>query len=181
MEKEKLKLVVPTMEYKEQVMEYRDKFLENYEQLHGTARLEEVETYEQWLEFEKRALERYGNNAVPSTVCLCVRVKDNKLVGIIEFRHELTEFLLKYGGNIGYCIHPDERRKGYGKEMLRLMLIKCKEYGKDRVLLTCDKNNRASAKIMIANGGILENEVVDEINLSKSGIIQRYWIQLKGD
>ena len=58
MEKEKLKLVVPTMEYKEQVMEYRDKFLENYEQLHGTARLEEVETYEEWLEFEKRALER---------------------------------------------------------------------------------------------------------------------------
>ena len=108
-------------------------------------------------------------------------MKDNKLVGIIEFRHELTEFLLKYGGNIGYCIHPDERRKGYGKEMLRLMLIKCKEYGKDRVLLTCDKNNRAYAKIMIANGGILENEVVDEINLSKSGIIQRYWIQLKGD
>lgn len=178
MGKEELKLVEPTLEYKEQVMEYRKRFLENNDQLHGTASLEEIEKYEEWLQFEKRALERYGENCVPSTVCLCIRVRDNKLVGIIEFRHELTEFLLKHGGNIGYSIHPEERKKGYGTEMLRLMLKKCKEYGKDRVLLTCDKENIASAKIMIANGAVLENEVVDEINLSKSGIIQRYWIEL---
>ena len=104
MEKEKLKLVKPTLEYKEQVMEYRMRFLENGDQLHGTARLEEVGTYDEWLEFEKRALERYGENYVSSTVYLCIRVKDNKLVGIIELRHELTEFLLKHGGNIGYSI-----------------------------------------------------------------------------
>lgn len=178
MEREELKLFAPTMEYKEQVMEYRKKFLENNDQLHGTARLEEVTTYEEWLDFDNRALKRYGENHVPSTVYLCIRTKDNKLVGIIEFRHELTEHLLKHGGNIGYSIHPEERRKGYGTEMLRLMLIKCKELHKKRVLLTCDKENIASAKIMIANGAILENEVVDEINLSKSGIIQRYWIEL---
>ena len=178
MEKEKLKLVKPTLEYKEQVMEYRMRFLENNDQLHGTARLEEVGTYDEWLEFEKRALERYGENYVSSTVYLCIRVKDNQLVGIIELRHKLTKFLLKHGGNIGYSIHPWERRKGYGTEMLRLMLIKCRELNKKKVLLTCDKANIASAKIMVANGAVLENEIVDEINLSKSGIIQRYWIDL---
>ena len=178
MGKDELKLVIPTMEYKEQVMKYRERFLENNDQLHGTARLEEVETYEEWLEFRKRALERYGKNAVPSTNYLCIRVQDNKLVGIIEFRHELTEFLLKHGGNIGYSIHPDERRKGYGTEMLRLMLIKCRELNKKRVLLTCDKENIASAKIMIANGAILENEVEDNCKISWSGTIQRYWIEL---
>lgn len=66
--------------------------------------------------------------------------------------------------------------KGYAKEMLRLMLCKCKESGIDKVLLTCDKPNIASAKIMIYNGGILENEVEDKVKLAKSGIIQRYWI-----
>ena len=73
---------------------------------------------------------------------------------------------------------PSERRKGYAKEMLRLILIKCKELGADKVLLTCDKENIASAKTIISNGGILENEVKDEVSLSKSGIIQRYWINL---
>ena len=178
MEKDELKLVKPTLEYKEQVMEYRKVFLENKENLSGCAELEDVSSYEDWIDFERRRSQIYGKDYVSSTVCLCIRVKDNKLVGIIDFRHDLTEFLLNYGGNIGYSIHPEERRKGYGTEMLRLMLIKCKEYGKKRVLITCDKENIASAKIMLANGARLENEVADDCKISWSGVIQRYWIEL---
>ena len=48
----------------------------------------------------------------------------------------------------------------------------------NRVLLTCDKENIASSKTIISNGGVLENEVIDEVNLGESGIIQRYWISL---
>lgn len=178
MEKDELKLVTPTLEYNEQVMKYRKVFLDNNENLSGCAELEDVSSYEEWIDFDNRRSKIYAKDYVPSTVCLCIRVKDDKLVGIIDFRHDLTDFLLKYGGNIGYSIHPEERRKGYGTEMLRLMLMKCREHNKKRVLLTCDKENIASAKIMIANGAVMENEVVDEVNLSKSGIIQRYWIEL---
>ena len=173
-----LKLVDPTMEYKEQVMEYREFFKNNNEKLSGCAELEDVSSYEEWIDFDRRRSKIYGKDYVPSTVCLCIRVKDNKLVGIIDFRHHLTDFLLNYGGNIGYSIHPNERKKGYATEMLRLMLIKCKEHGKKEVLLTCDKENIASSKTMIANGASLENEVMDECKISWSGVIQRYWIKL---
>ena len=62
--------------------------------------------------------------------------------------------------------------------MLRLVLDKYREEGKSKVLLTCDKANIASVKTILANGGILENEVVDKFELGSSGIIQRYWIEL---
>lgn len=120
----------------------------------------------------------YGEDYVPSTVYLAVRIKDNKLVGIIDFRHYLSDFLLNYGGNIGYSILLEERRKGYATEMLNLMLEICKEKGLERVLITCDKNNIASAKTIMANKGILENEIDDNNVISKSGILQRYWISL---
>lgn len=174
-----LKLVNPTIEYKEQVMNYRKVFLESNESFDGCSGLEECETYEEWIDFENRLSRKYGNQYVPSTVYLAIRVSDNKLIGIIDFRHSLSEFLLNYGGNIGYSVLPEERRKGYAKEMLRMVLEHCREYGLHRVLVTCDKYNIGSYKTIQANGGILENEITDSVNLSKSGVIQRYWISLK--
>lgn len=174
-----LELVNPTMEYKEQVMNYRKIFLENNESLDGCSGLEECEIYEEWIDFDNRLFKKYGKEYVPSTVYLAIRKSDNKLVGIIDFRHRLSEFLLNYGGNIGYSVLPEERRKGYAKEMLRQVLKYCKEYGLHRVLVTCDKDNIGSYKTIQSNGGILENEVIDKVNLSKSGVIQRYWISLK--
>ena len=174
-----LKLVEPTLEYENQVMEMRKVFLDGKETFAGCAGLEECNTYREWIDFDRRLSEKYKETYTPSTVYLGVRNDDNKVVGILDFRHDLnSDFMLKFGGHIGYSVVPDERRKGYATEMLRISLENCRKLGTKKVLITCDRENIASAKTILANGGILENEVKDEVGLSESGIIQRYWIEL---
>lgn len=77
-----LKLVRPTKEYEKQVMQYKEEFLKNNDSLDGCAGLEEIQNYDEWLEFDKRLAKKWGESYVPSNVYLCIRVQDNKLVGI---------------------------------------------------------------------------------------------------
>ena len=111
---------------------------------------------------------------VPDSVYFLLDEDRNRLLGAVNIRHYLTEPMLLKGGHIGYGIRPSERRKGYAVEILRLALLKCEELGIDRVLVTCYKDNIASAKSIIRNGGVLENEITDE----KGVTIQRYWITI---
>ena len=78
-------------------------------------------------------------------------------------------------------IAVDERGNGYGKEILRLGLEKCKELGIDKVLVTCKDTNIASRKCILANGGKLEDkrQIHDAQNKDDGVILERYWIDLK--
>ena len=105
-------------------------------------------------------------------------VDDNKLLGVIHIRIELTEALLKYGGNIGYGTNPKYWYQGYGTKILELGLIKAKEIGlQDKVLVTCDDDNIGSYKIIEKNGGVLENKV-ENIEGNETFLTRRYWINL---
>lgn len=118
--------------------------------------------------------DRPQDGKVPDSTFFCLDEERNLMVGAVNIRHYLSDYLLKYGGHIGDGIRPTERRKGNATKMLALALDECRKLGIERVLMVCDRDNVGSAKSIINNGGVLENEV--EID----GVVeQRYWIDIK--
>ena len=91
-------------------------------------------------------------------------------IGEVAIRHRLNDALNLRGGHIGYVIRYNEWGKGYGTLMLKLALDKAKERGLDKVLITCNDSNTASARVMEKNGCILEN-VIDV----EGQPVRRYW------
>lgn len=100
--------------------------------------------------------------------------ENRKVLGAINIRHRLNELFLNYGGQIGYGIRPSERRKGYGKEILRLGLEACREIGLERVLICCNEDNEGSIRTVLSNGGLLYSKgVYGDENILK------YWITVE--
>ena len=115
-------------------------------------------------------------NYVTDSTFFCIDDDRDIVVGAVNIRHYLNEQLLFDGGHIGDGVRPSERGKGIGTQMISLALEECKKLGIYRVLMVCDKDNIASAKSIINNGGVLENET--EVD---GEIQQRYWIDLIKD
>ena len=176
-EMSRLYLEEPTSQSKEDVWNFRTTFKapDYITNIPGSAGLEEALVYDDWLE----NVSAYKNerllppDKVAASTFLVRRLKDKQMVGIVNIRHSLNDYLLQVGGHIGYSIGPKYRGKGYGTELLQLALEFCRSLHLDSVLVTCDVRNTPSAKVIMANGGVLENE------LEQNGVIkQRYWIQL---
>lgn len=97
------------------------------------------------------------------------------LLGATVIRHWLDEELFQTGGHIGGGIRPTRQGMGLGTRMLALALAKANVLGITEVLLTCNDDNAASARIIEKNGGIFENSVIE----AKGTVVKRYWIRLK--
>lgn len=119
--------------------EYKQEHLRNGEhELHGSALLGNL-NYDEWLELvENNSDEKtVRSDWVVSSTFFAVRKSDSKIVGIIDIRHYLNDFLKNYGGHIGYAVRPTERHKGYATQMLEQGLEYCKTIGLERVMLCC--------------------------------------------
>ena len=171
-----IKLIKGSYEYKAQIIDMLEEWID-YNNKNETNR-------SPWVIFKNSYddFDYYLNNLetsepkdglVPDSTFFCLDEERNIIVGAVNIRHYLNDYLLAHGGHIGDGIRPSERRKGYATQMIRLALEECKILGINKVLMVCDKDNIASAKSIIKNGGILENEVIE------NGVIeQRYWIEL---
>lgn len=174
------KLVLPSKEYEKQAAEYIQEFSEYNSEINGTGGLQRYDNYDEWLLKIARDmnLSISVQGRVPASTYFFIRISDNKIIGMINIRHKLNEFLSSEGGHLGYSIRPTERKKDYATLMLDLGLQKCKELNISNFLLTCDKTNVTSSKVIKKNNGVLENEIYSE---TFSQIIQRYWIDLPGE
>lgn len=174
---EDLVLKKVAIEYGDDIVSYKNEFISNDESMDGTGFLRNTNSPQEYI--EKSLLnetEEVDGRKVTATQLLAIRKSDNHIVGMIQIRHFLNDYLLQYGGHIGYSVRKSERKKGYAKEVLRQALIYCKDILHiNRVLLTCDNDNLASRKIILSQGGKKENELILE---DKMCAIERYWIDL---
>lgn len=170
-----IKLLTPTPEWAEQINSYKAEFMANGETIHGSALLGNYNSFEEWYNdvVKNSSEETVADGWVPSSTLLAVD-ENNMLVGFIDIRHRLNDYLAEYGGHIGYSVRKSQRRKGYAPQMLKLALAVAKKLGIEKVLLTCEKANTASAATIKKCGGVLENEVYED-----DVLIQRYWIATK--
>ena len=171
-----IKLIEPTIEYVEDIWKFRKEIIDSsdHDKFAGCGTLEQSNSALEWIETTRvrSSVETCPSDKVPSNVYIAVRLSDNKIVGIIDLRHHIDHPILStWGGHIGYYVRPTERGKGYGKEMLRQNLLNAQKRGIEKVLITCNEDNVASEKTILANGGVFERTItVDD------EIMKRYWI-----
>jgi len=115
--------------------------------------------------------ERLPPRWVPNSFLLAESA--GEVVGRTSVRHRLNDELLHEGGHIGVGVRPQHRGRGIGVVMLTQGLIIARSLGVDRVLVTCDDDNTASAAMIERCGGVLENKVVP---MDGGVLVRRYWV-----
>ncbi len=173
-----MKFVFPSKEYEDKAKDYIREFHEYSSPINGTGGLDrylEEATYGDWLlkVNADRDIANVPKDRVPAYTYFYVHDDGARIIGMINIRLALNDFLKKEGGHIGYSIRPTERRKGYGTRMLRQAMAFLKPIGLTDIILVCNKDNLASARIIMNCGGILEDEFYSH---TFDELIQRYRI-----
>lgn len=170
-------LLIPSEEHLEEVRRYREEFLAADSSMDGAGPLRRFENPADWL----AAVRAYADpttvpdDKVQASQFLCVRQEDGQILGMIQLRHTLNEYLRNFAGHIGYSVRPSERRKGVATWMLSSVLPYCREIGLKRVMLACEPWNEGSRRTILANGGVYERTVHEP---GENIDLEQYWISL---
>ncbi|ATZ18441.1 acetyltransferase [Williamsoniiplasma somnilux] len=168
-----IKLIKPLKIHTEQISKMIEdfKFIDNVENgISGSSKVLAYPNIADWIKFVNTEVPKNGMSPFKQYIAIN---ENNDVVGFINLRLELNEYLFNFGGHIGYAISPQQRNKGYATEMLKQGLKKIKALGINDVLITCLENNQASEKVILNNGGVYENSLKENENIFK-----RFWIKL---
>lgn len=165
-------------EYYDSIKQYRNEMLKENSDFDGCSGLQKFDDIEKW-DLECKLFERYDSLPPGYSIGFeYLYLLNDEVVGMLNFRPEAEShpFLSKYGGHIGYSIKPTYRKKGIGTRMLKDFLPICKkQYHLDKVLITCNKNNEGSRRIILNNNGVYENDIYYSPDQE---YLERYWITL---
>jgi predicted acetyltransferase len=121
---EKITLIRPNKELEYEAIDFRNEFFKNNEyEINGGRLLDKTDDYKIWFETVSKntTIETVKENWIVTDTFFVIRDYDKIIIGIIDFRHELNEFLKDFG-HCGYSVRPSERKKGYATEMLKQLL-----------------------------------------------------------
>ena len=176
---EQFYLELPSKNRQDQILDYLNEIIIYNSETNGLGALSKIidgYSFEEALEIclnmqYKKYAKKLGKSQVKTF--LLIRKNDDKIIGCINIRWNLTDYMKKYSGNIGYGIRPTERNKGYNKINLYLGLLEAKKLNLNKVMLVCETNNLPSSKTIEALGGILERK---EIDPNDGVLTSYYWI-----
>ena len=158
-----LRLIRPSKEHELQALDFKQEFFDNNERvINGSELLDQMDSYDEWL---KSVTDNTSSDTVnPSWVVTDTyfAFDDNdRIVGIIDLRHELNDFLKDFG-NSGYSVRPSERRKGYATQMLHLIVQRAGEIGISNLQFSVERDNEPSIRTITKNGGVYERSFTFE-------------------
>jgi predicted acetyltransferase/nitroreductase len=149
-----LRLERPDAAHAEAAMQFRQEFFDCGETvINGSELLDRTECYADWLR-------SVTDNTSPETVSPDWVVTDTffavsesgRIVGIIDFRHALNDWLRDFG-HVGFSVRPSERRRGYATKMLGQILRIAREAGLRELMLSAERENMPSVKTIVTCGG----------------------------
>lgn len=164
--------VLPTENNKKDVLDFYKEFEEKGEYCIG---FQFHNDYKKWLEQmnNRKEAKNLPEGYVKENFYLCY--EEDQLVGVFSLKFELTDYLLHYGGHIGYAVRPSRRNNGLATQILKQGLTIAKDNHLKKVLAVVDEDNLASIRVILKNDGKLGNELFDPY---ENTVIKRFWFTL---
>lgn len=158
---EKLRLVKLSEQFDKGIYDMLQRIESNENEFKNTAYRLSPSEFQSWLITQDAWSrgEQLPDGYVPQTIFWLY--DEDTVVGIGKIRHRLNEKSRYIGGNIGNAIDPIYRGRGYATILLKYLVEKARNMGINEILLTVEKYNPSSKRVIEKAGGQLFKESND--------------------